>query len=56
MTLKELDSLIAKLEGKKSEVSIGNIREIRKIICELIQNPEILALMLKAGLKKKKHA
>lgn len=35
MTINKLASLIAKNEGKKSEVSIGNIREILKVIAEL---------------------
>ena len=32
MTKKQLDSILAKLEGKKSEVSIGNIREITALL------------------------
>lgn len=32
MTTNEFDSLIAMMEGKKVQVSIGNIREIRKNI------------------------
>jgi hypothetical protein len=48
MTLKELDSMIAKLEGGKSSVKIGNIREIRKIIFGLIKtNPEVARLLFK---------
>ena len=35
-TVSDLDSLIASREGKKSQTSIGNIREVRKIIFELI--------------------
>jgi hypothetical protein len=35
MTLNKLASLIAKREGKKSQVHIGNIREILKIICTM---------------------
>jgi len=55
MTLRELDSLIAKLEGKKKLTTIGQIREIRAIICDLIiSNPDILILMLKAGKKRKR--
>lgn len=30
--LKEMASMIAKLEGKKSQVAIGNIREVLKVI------------------------
>lgn len=32
MTKKQLDSILAKLEGKKSQVSIGNIREITALL------------------------
>jgi len=35
MTLQELASLIAFREGKRSQVAIGDIREILKIICVL---------------------
>jgi hypothetical protein len=38
MPTAKLDSLIAKLEGKKSQVTMGNIREVRKIIDNLIIN------------------
>lgn len=54
MTIRELDSLIAKLEGKKRLVPIGQVREIRAIICDLILDPEILKLMLKAGKRRAK--
>ena len=32
MTKKQLDSILAKLEGKNSETSIGNIREITALL------------------------
>ncbi len=35
MTLRKLASDIAAMEGKKSEVSIGDIREILSCICAL---------------------
>ena len=35
MTLQKLATLIAKREGKKHEASIGDIREILKIIIDL---------------------
>ena len=35
MDIKKLASAIAKREGKKVQVSIGNIREILAIICDL---------------------
>lgn len=34
-TLREIASQIAKLEGKKSQARIGDIREILKLICVL---------------------
>jgi hypothetical protein len=44
MTLRQLASKIAKAEGKKSQVAIGNIREILKALinieAELIVNGE----------------
>lgn len=36
MTRNELASLIAKYEGKKVEVSIGNVREILRILHEFL--------------------
>lgn len=55
MTLNQLASKIAKLEGKKSEVSIGNIREILGILSDLtLENPEITMLLLINGSKRKK--
>ena len=35
MTLNKLASVVAKREGKKSQVAIGNIREILKILAAL---------------------
>jgi hypothetical protein len=35
MTLNKLASLIAKREGKKSQVKIGDVREILRIIVEI---------------------
>jgi hypothetical protein len=40
MTIKQLVSKIAKHEGKKSQTSIGNIREIIKIIIDLNKDAE----------------
>jgi uncharacterized protein with PhoU and TrkA domain len=35
MTIRKLESLIAKREGKKKQVIIGNVREILRIIVDL---------------------
>jgi hypothetical protein len=52
INVKELDSLISKIEGGKSRVSIGNIREIRKIIDNLIlQKPEVAKRYFKLAVK-----
>ncbi len=41
MNIREFDSRLANLEGKLKQVSIGNIRELRKIIfIELANMPE----------------
>ena len=40
MTVKTLASQIAKLEGKKSQARIGEIREIISILSDLIWNEE----------------
>jgi 6-phosphogluconate dehydrogenase len=53
-TIHELDLLITKLESKKRQVSIAQIKEIRAIICDLIQDPRVLVLMLKAGIRRKR--
>ncbi len=46
MTLKSLASAIAKLEGKKSQTHIGNIREALKVLRKLIkEDPTILDLL-----------
>lgn len=35
MTLQKLASTVAKIEGKKSQARIGDIREMLKILCDL---------------------
>ena len=35
MTRNKIASLLAKLEGKKSQVKIGDIREVIKLLCAL---------------------
>lgn len=54
MTFNDLVNEIAKKEGKKSPTEIGNIREIVRIMSEIIvKKPEALAVLLNNGLKKK---
>lgn len=38
MKLAKLDSMVAQHEGKKVPVSMGNCREVRKVIDELIKS------------------
>jgi hypothetical protein len=45
-SMRKLASAIAKLEGKKHEASIGDVREILKIIKKLIKENPDLALEL----------
>lgn len=40
MTIKELVSHIAKLEGKKHEASVGDIKEIVGLLSDLFYNAE----------------
>lgn len=43
MTFNELASLVAKLEGKKKQVHMGNVREIIRIVCNLLAQDMMLA-------------
>lgn len=53
MTIKDLCSKIAALEGKKHQASIGDIREIVGIISEaVVYDPNTLVLLTKNGLKR----
>lgn len=59
MTLKELYKTLTKIEGKKREVSIGNVRELVGIISDLVyEHLDLHELLYKNGkrrkLKKKK--
>jgi len=48
MTHKELVKLICEMEGKKVEVSIGNVKEVIKCLKKLIKlYPDILKLLVK---------
>lgn len=44
INVRELDSLISMLESGKSRVSIGDVREIRHIIDNLIRTREDIAI------------
>lgn len=53
-TFKDICSFIASEEKGRSEVSIGNVREIMKIVSIMVyENPEILRTLLTNG---KKHS
>lgn len=41
MTIKSLASLIAKIEGKKSQARVGDVREILGILSDLVYQDEI---------------
>lgn len=53
MTLKELTRLIALAEGKKSQVKIGDIREILRIIADLaVIEPEVIVTLVRYANKR----
>jgi len=52
----ELAQRIAKIEGKKKELSLPQIREVIAIVSDLSQsNPEIFALLTKNGERRLKR-
>lgn len=54
-TMKDLASHIANKESKKSQVKIGDVREILSIISDLaIKEPIVLSLFIENGLKRAK--
>lgn len=56
MTLNELTSAIAKVEGHKSESRIYDIREIVGIVADMIHNnPDVLILLLQSGMNRAKR-
>jgi len=55
MNLNELAVEISKLEGKKVNLSIGQIKEVIKIVCRLMyKNPVLVARMILNGKKQTK--
>ena len=51
MKIKQLVSAIAEMEGLKSQVSIGNIREIVGLVCDLMvsDNGETIVALVNNG-------
>lgn len=55
MTVKELVSKLAKLEGKRHQASVGDIRELVGLISdELFKDPSLAELLIKNGKKRPK--
>jgi hypothetical protein len=55
MTIKELVSKIAKLEGKKHQASVGDVREIVGLLCDaLIVDAELVMELVKNGKRRSK--
>lgn len=53
MTLKQLISAIAAREGKKSQVKIGDIREILRVIADLaVEDPEVIVVLVRYANKR----
>lgn len=56
MTFKELANHIAKIESKRREVSIGNIREMLSIVSEVLasgEGEETLKELIKNGKRRR---
>ena len=56
MKFTEFDSMVAKWEGKKHQASIGDVREIRRIIFRILaqwlaygEEPKYIAKFIKKG-------
>ena len=55
MTLQELVKKICEIEGKKIQVSVGNVREIVSIISDLYYADDTIARMLYQNGKRRKR-
>ncbi len=56
MTIRELATEIAKREGKKSQVSVGNVREILGHISDLVvSDPSSLNAIMANGYRRAKR-
>lgn len=49
--MNKLISIITKMEGKKSSVSVGNVREVINILRGLSKNPEHFSVIVRYLLK-----
>ena len=47
MTYKELVKVLAKTEGKKVQVSVGNLREVLKALQTMSKDPAVFAALVK---------
>lgn len=53
MTLNQLVSAIAAREGKKSQVKVGDIREILRVIADLmVEDPEVMVTLVRYANKR----
>ena len=53
MTYANLVSKVAMLEGKKSQVTVGDIREIMSILSDMLySDPDVLLVLLANGKKR----
>lgn len=53
MTLRELASAIAKAEGGKVAVRVGDVREILRIIADLaVEDPEVIVTLVRYANKR----
>lgn len=56
MKVNQLASIIAKVEGHKSQARIGDIREIVSIIADLsYNNPDVMPVIVKLGISRAKR-
>ena len=54
MTFAALASKVANLEGKKSQVHVGDIREILSILSDMLySDPDVLLVLLNNGKRRK---
>lgn len=56
MTFSNLASMVAMAEGKKSQATVGDIREILSILSDLLYgDPEVLLCLLANGKRKRRE-